>query len=63
MIGMPHGIYPFYPSAAIMVNFAFGGVGIGDWEKIYLCNGYNGLTPDLRGRSLIGTTDMLVGGL
>ena len=56
---VPYVIYPFYPSAAIMSGaFDVNGVGIGIWQQIYLCNGYNGLTPDLRGRSLIGTTDM-----
>lgn len=55
---VPYVIYPFYPTAAVMANFGFGGVGTGDWEKIYICNGYNGLTPDLKGRSLIGTTDV-----
>ena len=56
---VPYVIYPFYPSASIMSGaFDINGVGLGTWKKIYLCNGYNGLTPDLRGRSLIGTTDM-----
>jgi microcystin-dependent protein len=56
---VPYVIYPFYPSASIMsAAFDINGVGLGTWKKIYLCNGYNGLTPDLRGRSLIGTTDM-----
>lgn len=39
-------------------NFAADGTGIGDWEKIYLCNGENG-TPDKRGRIPVGTTSML----
>lgn len=33
------------------------GAGIGVWTKIYLCNGQN-LTPDLRGRVLVGATTM-----
>ena len=37
------------------------GAGIGDWAKIYLCNGQNG-TPDLRGRTLVGTTTGMFGG-
>lgn len=37
--------------------FDITGAGIGDWEKIYLCNGQN-LTPDLRGRGLVGNTTM-----
>lgn len=37
--------------------FDITGAGIGDWIKIYLCNGQN-LTPDLRGRVLVGATTM-----
>ncbi len=37
--------------------FDITGAGIGDWLKIYLCNGQNG-TPDLRGRVLVGATTM-----
>ncbi len=37
--------------------FDITGAGIGDWIKIYLCNGQNG-TPDLRGRVLVGNTTM-----
>lgn len=37
--------------------FDITGAGIGDWVKIYLCNGQN-LTPDLRGRTLVGATTM-----
>lgn len=37
------------------VNFSGTGVGLGDWEKIYLCNGLNG-TPDKRGRVGVGVT-------
>jgi microcystin-dependent protein len=37
------------------------GAGTGDWVKIYLCNGQNG-TPDLRGRTLVGTTTGMFGG-
>jgi microcystin-dependent protein len=33
------------------------GAGIGNWEKIYLCNGDNG-TPDKRGRVPVGSTAM-----
>jgi len=36
-------------------NFSSTGVGLGDWDKIYLCNGING-TPDLRGRVPVGVT-------
>lgn len=41
-------------------NFDGSGAGIGDWDKIYLCNGFNG-TPDLRGRVLVGTTSGMGG--
>lgn len=51
---VPYTIIPFYGSLA---NFNSTGAGTDDWEKIYLCNGQNG-TPDLRGRSIIGTVDM-----
>lgn len=42
-------------------NFDSSGSGIGDWDKIYLCNGDNG-TPDLRGRVLVGVTSGMGGG-
>jgi microcystin-dependent protein len=62
---VPYVIYPFYPSAAIMVGaFDSNGVGIstGIWEKVYFCNGWDGRTPDLRGYSLIGVTNGMLGG-
>lgn len=37
-------------------NFDASGAGIGDWDRIFLCNGENG-TPDLRGRVIVGTND------
>ena len=37
------------------------GIGIGSWEKVYLCNGTNG-TPDLRGLTTIGATSDMGGG-
>lgn len=51
---VPYTIVPYYGT---LTNFSSTGAGSGDWEKIYLCNGQNG-TPDLRGRSIIGTVDM-----
>jgi microcystin-dependent protein len=42
-------------------NFDSSGAGIGDWDKVYLCNGGNG-TPDLRGRVLVGATSGMGGG-
>jgi microcystin-dependent protein len=38
-------------------RFDLTGAGLGDWEKIYLCNGQNG-TPDKRGRIGVGTNTM-----
>jgi microcystin-dependent protein len=38
-------------------NFNINGVGQGDWEQIYLCNGLNG-TPDKKGRLPVGATTM-----
>jgi len=45
-------------------NFDATGAGIlaTGWDKVYLCNGLNG-TPDKRGRSPIGSTSALMGGL
>ena len=42
-------------------KFDVSGAGLGDWEKIYLCNGNNG-TPDKRGRVAVGATDGMGGG-
>jgi microcystin-dependent protein len=39
-------------------GFDINGVGYGAWEQVYLCNGYNGLTPDKKGRIPIGCTSM-----
>lgn len=41
----------------LLNHFDITGAGIGDWDRIYLCNGQN-LTPDLRGRALVGATTM-----
>ena len=49
-----------YPSGSD--GFNANGVGYGYWEKIYLCNGFNGLTPDKRGRSPIGAIVGMGGG-
>jgi microcystin-dependent protein len=43
-------------------NFDGTGAGIGNWTKIYLCNGANPGVPDLRGRVLVGTTTGMNGG-
>lgn len=42
-------------------KFDVTGAGLGDWEKIYLCNGNNG-TPDKRGRVPVGATVGMGGG-
>lgn len=46
--------------AGPLSNFDASGAGIGDWDRIFLCNGFNG-TPDLRGRVLVGTTSGMGG--
>lgn len=43
-------------------QFDVTGAGTGDWLKIYLCNGNNG-TPDKRGRTAVGTTSGMGGGV
>lgn len=56
---VPYVAYPFFGD--LTGKFGANGVGIvgSNWENIYLCNGYNGLTPDMRGRMPIGDTDMM----
>jgi len=55
---VPYTPIPFYPTPAFLAGkFDGTGSGIGDWIKIYLCNGQNG-TPDLRGRVLVGSNAM-----
>jgi microcystin-dependent protein len=59
---VPYTPIPFYPTPAYLSGkFDSMGAGIGDWDKIYLCNGLNG-TPDLRGRTLVGATTGMGGG-
>jgi hypothetical protein len=41
--------------------FDANGAGLGDWDKIYLCNGLNG-TPDKRGFISVGVTSGMLGG-
>ncbi len=43
-------------------SFDVNGVGSGYWENVYLCNGYNGLTPDKRGRVAVGAIIGMAGG-
>lgn len=55
---VPYSIIPFYPTPAFLAGkFDITGAGLGNWSKIYLCNGQNG-TPDKRGRVDVGATNM-----
>lgn len=59
-VAMPYfGQLSNYPATGDALSLT--GAGIGYWEKVYLCNGLN-FTPDLRGRSTVGTTDGTMGG-
>ena len=52
---VPNTVVEYYGD---LTNFDADGVGSGQWENIYLCNGKNG-TPDKRGRVGVGVvTDM-----
>ena len=56
---IPYTVVEFYGD--ITGKFDATGAGLGEWEKIYLCNGNNG-TPDKRGRVSVGTTTGMGGG-
>ena len=56
---VPYTVVEYYGS--IVGNFGTSGEGLGDWEKIYLCNGLNG-TPDKRGRVGVGAIVGVPGG-
>ena len=56
---IPYAVVEFYGS--LSGKFDGTGAGLGDWEKIYLCNGNNG-TPDKRGRVPVGATTGMGGG-
>lgn len=58
---VPYSIVPAVGGSAFLNNFTSSGAGIGEWDRIFLCNGENG-TPDLRGRVLVGTNDGSMGG-
>jgi microcystin-dependent protein len=58
---VPYSIVAAGGGALFLSNFNASGAGIGDWDRIFLCNGNNG-TPDLRGRVLVGTNDGSMGG-
>jgi len=57
---VPFSILPFYGETTGIFDGTGAGMdaslaGKGNWTRIFLCNGENG-TPDLRGRTLVGTT-------
>jgi hypothetical protein len=56
---VPNTVVEYY--GAIAGIFDSTGAGLGDWEKIYLCNGLNG-TPDKRGRVGVGAIVGVPGG-
>ena len=56
---IPYTVVEFYGN--LSGKFDSTGAGLGEWEKIYLCNGNNG-TPDKRGRVSVGTTTGMGGG-
>ena len=55
---VPYTVVEYYGSLS---NFDATGAGVGDWDKIYLCNGLNG-TPDKRGRVPVGAIAGVPGG-
>ena len=55
---VPFSAQPYFGSLG---NFDGSGAGIGDWNRIFLCNGANG-TPDLRGRVVVAVTEDMPGG-
>ena len=58
---VPYSILPFYGS--LTGKFDGTGAGLGDWARIFLCNGNNPGVPDLRGRVPVGSTSMFGGTL
>lgn len=56
---VPYTVVEYYGSIAGIFDST--GAGLGDWEKIYLCNGLNG-TPDKRGRVGVGAIVGVPGG-
>lgn len=55
---VPYTAVEYYGSLS---NFDATGAGLGDWDKIFLCNGQNG-TPDKRGRVPVGAIQLVPGG-
>jgi microcystin-dependent protein len=54
---VPYAVLPYFGPISF---FDSSGAGIGDWNRIFLCNGNNG-TPDLRGRALTGVINGVPG--
>lgn len=55
---IPYVVYPYYV-LDLTINFGPTGIGLGLWDKVYLCNGLSHPdVPDLRGRVIVGTTSM-----
>ena len=52
---IPYAAVPYFGD---MGNFDGSGAGLGDYARIFLCNGQNPGVPDLRGRTLVGATTM-----
>ena len=53
---VPYSIVAAAGGDGFLNNFNASGAGIGNWARIFLCNGQNA-TPDLRGRVLVGVTN------
>jgi microcystin-dependent protein len=60
---VPYVAYEYYPLGGSLSNFDANGKGIDgtQWDRVFLCNGYNG-TPDKRGRVAVGATTGMLGG-
>jgi len=54
---VPYAVVPYFGPISF---FNSQGAGLGDWDRIFLCNGNNG-TPDLRGRALVGVINGVSG--
>lgn len=54
---VPYAVLPYFGPITF---FDISGAGIGDWNRVFLCNGNNG-TPDLRGRALTGVINGVPG--
>ena len=55
---VPYAVLPYF--GPINTFFDASGAGIGNWNRVFLCNGNNG-TPDLRGRALTGVINGVPG--